>query len=184
MQLKAKGQDSIHAVAKLEDRQKVCILNALYNVGHSKMKKAVAACGQNGPLTYATVQMHLVAMKTGQYICESNLDALETSLPDSRFLLHWRGHAVGVEICPGGALLVSDDAYACKFAVTYDAFRQVANAFRREAGAETVVVYKLETGAYNPTPFPAAFYLNAGGPRQRKCFPAAKKREGQNDCAA
>ena len=43
MQLNAKGQESIHDVAKLEGRQKVCILNALYNMGHSNMKKAVAA---------------------------------------------------------------------------------------------------------------------------------------------
>ena len=164
MKLRACCEVMAIAVAKI-GRKRACVANSILNVGSEKAKRAVQTFEKNGPCAYGTMQRHLVQSRAMQYIQESSLAHVLNAPTGSGFILHWDEHAVGIIVDEHGLLYIFDDSYEHAGKIATSEFAALLSSFSVGGDARAFVLFALVECRYTPVPFPASFYLNAGGRR-------------------
>ena len=168
MLVRAASRKRVGVVRKVATCKKMCILNSCLNVGSTKVQKAVASFTRSGPHSYMRLQQHLAAMKTGQYLQESNLEALSFAAHNTACIVGAQGHCVGIKTTFKHSLQIFDDAYGDMIEISITEFTLIPNQFILDHPQEEVLVFILESGTYRPRPHPACFQCVAGAAKKLK----------------
>ena len=178
MCLRHKGERPHGSLLKVAGKR-MCVPNSLNNVGGSKVRKAIQSITRNGPHSYMSIQQILVVKKTGEYLSESSLPAVDAAPVDSAFLLHAGAHCAGLKKESEHTLIIADPSYPNKVKISMDDFKDTVAEFRTRCPATDVDVFALRAGRYQPGPVPPAFRLQAGGVGKR---PASRQAGGLRTC--
>lgn len=162
MCLRKEARRTPDPVRKL-DGKAMCLFSSALNVGTSKVQKAVSSIKGNGPHTYAALQQHLVAKKTGEYLHVRQAHDVTTADVDSRFLIHALGHCVGLVKKDDDRLRIFDCSYTTQAELTINEFVRVLQDFQREHKDFEYHVWVFARGAYQPSAMQDCFHLSAGG---------------------
>ena len=143
--------------------KKMCIPSACYNIGGSKVQKAVKALQRNGPYSFKSIQQWFVLRKTGQYLKPSDILKIEASAPGTGFCLYAQGHTAGLRKEDENTLSLADPSYPNVVRMPVQVFKACITDFQNRHASVPVVVFELVTEHFSPGPMAPCFNLTAAG---------------------